>query len=126
MTRDIYQVMKEMGHSKITTTQIYADFQISRLEIDFPSIAYAPNQPIFGKMDTNMMDTNKVYSSWKLSSVKPEVASSSLVGPALKSNTKHSSIKASLNCGAFCFHSLSYLSIVYQIKDTKLKDTLQT
>ena len=24
---------------------------------------YAPNQPIFGKMDTNMMDTNKVYSS---------------------------------------------------------------
>ena len=57
MARDIYQVMKEMVHSKITTTQIYADFQISRLEIDFPSIVYAPNQPIFGKMDTNMMDT---------------------------------------------------------------------
>ena len=63
MTRDIYQVMKEMGHSKVTTTQIYADFQISRLEFDFPSISYTPNQPIFGKMDTNMMDTNKVYSS---------------------------------------------------------------
>ena len=47
----------------------------------------APNQPIFGKMDTNMMDTNKVYSSWKLSSVKLEVASSSLVSPAQRVNT---------------------------------------
>ena len=58
MTRDIYQVMKEMGHSKVTTTQIYAEFELSRLEYDFPTIAYAPNQRIFGKEDTILEDTN--------------------------------------------------------------------
>ena len=63
MTRDIYQVMKEMGHTKVTTTQIYADFQISRLEFDFPSIVYAPNQAVFGNGDTKLWDTNRVYSS---------------------------------------------------------------
>jgi integrase len=57
MTRDIYQVMKELGHTKVTTTQIYADFEMSRLEYDFPSIIYAPNQPIFGKWDTKSRDT---------------------------------------------------------------------
>ena len=60
MTRDIYQVMKEMGHTKVTTTQIYADFQISRLEFDFPSIVYAPNQAVFGNGDTKLWDTNRV------------------------------------------------------------------
>ena len=63
MTRDIYQVMKELGHTKVTTTQIYADFEMSRLEYDFPSIVYAPNQSIFGKWDTDSWDTNMVYSS---------------------------------------------------------------
>ena len=63
MTRDIYQVMKEMGHTKVTTTQIYADFQISRLEFDFPSILYAPNQAVFGNGDTKLWDTNRVYLS---------------------------------------------------------------
>ena len=63
MTRDIYQVMKELGHTKVTTTQIYADFEMSRLEYDFPSIVYAPNQPIFGKWDTDSWDTKAVYSS---------------------------------------------------------------
>ena len=56
-----------MRYSKITTTQIYADFQISRLEFDFPSIVYAPNQPIFGKMDTNVMD--KIRSTARENSV---------------------------------------------------------
>jgi len=63
MTRDIYQVMKELGHTKVTTTQIYADFEMSRLEYDFPSIVYAPNQSIFGKWDTDSWDTKAVYSS---------------------------------------------------------------
>ena len=96
--------MKEMRHSKVTTTQINADFQISRLEFDFSSILYVPNQPIFGKMTTNMMDTNKVCSFRKLSAAKPEVASLSLVGPAQGVDTICLSIKASNNFRAFLFH----------------------
>ena len=37
-TRDIYQVKQEMGHSSVTTTEIYAKFNIRRLEMDFPSL----------------------------------------------------------------------------------------
>ena len=53
MTRDIYQVMRELGHTKVTTTQIYADFEDTvDIENDFPSIVYASNEPIFGNGDT--------------------------------------------------------------------------
>ena len=37
-TRDIYQVKQEMGHSSVTTTEIYAKFSLRRLEMDFPSL----------------------------------------------------------------------------------------
>ena len=37
-TRDIYQVKQEMGHSSVTTTEIYAKFNLRRLEMDFPSL----------------------------------------------------------------------------------------
>jgi len=63
MTRDIYQVMKEMGHSKVTTTQIYADFELSRLKYDFPTIVNTSKKPKIGKWDTDSWDTNMVYSS---------------------------------------------------------------
>jgi len=64
MTRDIYQVMKEMGHSKITTTQLYAEFEINRLQHDFPTIVNnTPYLQFFGKEDTKMEDTMTVYSS---------------------------------------------------------------
>jgi len=63
MTRDIYQVMKEMGHSKVTTTQIYADFELSRLKYDFPTIVNTSKNPKIGKWDTDSWDTNMVYSS---------------------------------------------------------------
>ena len=36
--RDIYQVKQEMGHSSVTTTEIYAKFSLRRLEMDFPSL----------------------------------------------------------------------------------------
>ena len=39
MTRDIYQVMREMGHAKVSMTEMYADFEDkSILSYDFPSI----------------------------------------------------------------------------------------
>jgi len=37
-TRDIYLVKQEMGHSSVTTTEIYAQFSLRRLEMDFPSL----------------------------------------------------------------------------------------
>ena len=63
MTRDIYQVMKEMGHSKVTTTQIYAEFELNRLQHDFPTIINTPNMPKIGKWDTDSWDTKVIYSS---------------------------------------------------------------
>jgi len=36
--RDIYEVMKELGHSSVTTTEIYTKFNLRRLEQDFPSL----------------------------------------------------------------------------------------
>ena len=83
MTHDIYYVMKAMGHSKITTTEIYSKFNMRRLETDFPSLAESYHKTVkFGKVDTLLVDTERIYSCWKLCTVKPEVASSSLVGPA--------------------------------------------
>ena len=62
MTRDIYQVMRELGHTKVTTTQIYADFEDTvDIEKEFPSILNTQNKPIFGKEDTKTEDTNAVY-----------------------------------------------------------------
>ena len=64
MTRDIYQVMKEMGHSKITTTQIYSKFNLRRLESDFPSLVYSYQKPAkLDKVDTKLVDTKGIYSS---------------------------------------------------------------
>ena len=62
MTRDIYQVMRELGHTKVTTTQMYADFEDTvDIEKEFPSIVNTTNEPIFGKEDTKTEDTNAVY-----------------------------------------------------------------
>ena len=104
--------MRELGHTKVTTTQIYADFEDTvDIEKEFPSITKPSNVPIFSKEDTLLEDTSDIgplyvtyyqfFTAFYLCSVKPEVASSSLVGPALKSNNKHSSIKISIDFKAF-------------------------
>ena len=59
MTRDIYQVMKEMGHAKVSMTEKYADFEISELRHDFPTLLNEPKRSIFGKWDTDIRDTDK-------------------------------------------------------------------
>ena len=43
-TRDICQVKQEMGHSSVTTTEIYAKFSLRRLEMDFPSLVESNNK----------------------------------------------------------------------------------
>ena len=63
MTRDIYQVMRELGHTKVTTTQIYADFEDTvDIEKEFPSIKKPSNVPIFSKEDTLLEDTSDIAS----------------------------------------------------------------
>ena len=63
MTHDIYYVMKAMGHSKITTTEIYSKFNMRRLETDFPSLAESYHKTVkFGKVDTLLVDTERIYS----------------------------------------------------------------
>ena len=59
MTRDIYQVMKEMGHAKVSMTEKYADFEISELRHDFPTLLNMPKESKFGKWDTILWDTER-------------------------------------------------------------------
>ena len=40
---------------------MYADFENTiDIKKEFPSIVNTSNEPIFGKVDTNLVDTNKV------------------------------------------------------------------
>ena len=37
-TGDIYLVSKKLGHSSVTTTEIYTKFELCQLREDFPSL----------------------------------------------------------------------------------------
>ena len=46
--------MQELGQTKVTTTQMYADFEDAvDIKKEFPSIVDTSGEPIFSKKDTN-------------------------------------------------------------------------
>ena len=50
MLGDIFQVAREMGHSSVTTTQLYLEFPEQRRLDDFPSLKdYIENRQNIGK-----------------------------------------------------------------------------
>ena len=51
----IYKIQKMMGHSSVTTTEIYAKMELKRLSYDFPTLASIV--PKYGKVDTEIVDT---------------------------------------------------------------------
>ena len=62
-TRDIYLVKEELGHSTVTTTEIYTKFPIQRIASDFPSIIQSnQSSKEMGKngiKDTDIKDTGR-------------------------------------------------------------------
>ena len=64
-TKDLYRVCKELGHTSILTTEIYARFSFVRLEQDFPTLSKVPKIRV---LDTQKGAThnsqNKVSSLW--------------------------------------------------------------
>ena len=65
LTGNIYSVKKDLGHSSVTTTEVYADFKTSRLLTDFPSLKkLIEKQQNIAKipiMDTDSMDTAGLF-----------------------------------------------------------------
>jgi len=59
-TKDIYEVAKRLGHASVTTTEIYANFNLKRLAQDFPDLVISKNpleMPEMHNRDTDMGDT---------------------------------------------------------------------
>ena len=61
MLGDIFQVAREMGHSNVTTTQLYLEFPEQRRLDDFPSlkkyIERAENKAVLGDGGYDLVDT---------------------------------------------------------------------
>ena len=50
LTRDIYLVKQEMGHASVKTTEVYAQFSLRRLEMDFPTLVENPQNGEISKI----------------------------------------------------------------------------
>ena len=59
-TKDLYRVCKELGHTSIQTTEIYAKFSYARLEQDFPTLSKVSKIKVLG---TKNKGTNPTYSN---------------------------------------------------------------
>ena len=59
-TKDLYRVCKELGHTSILTTEIYAKFSFARLEQDFPTLSKVSKIRVLG---TKNKGTNTTYSN---------------------------------------------------------------
>ena len=59
MTRNIYQVMKEMGHAKVRMTEKYSDFEVTELRHDLPTLLNMPKVSKFGNGHTILGDTER-------------------------------------------------------------------
>ena len=62
-TRDIYEVKGKLGHASVTMTELYTQFDIRRLEEDFPSIVVEKQARIIRFGDTESGDTIKESTS---------------------------------------------------------------
>ena len=53
----IYKIQKMMGHSSVTTTEVYANMELKRLKRDFPSISALLQNPLkFTMEDISLED----------------------------------------------------------------------
>ena len=57
-TKDIYLVKQEMGHASVTTTEVYAQFSLRRLEMDFPTLVESPNMSEIPEMGHEFVGHN--------------------------------------------------------------------
>jgi site-specific recombinase XerD len=54
----IYELKLLMGHSSVTTTEVYSNMNLKRVAQDFPTIVSSyVNEPKIGKVDTYIVDT---------------------------------------------------------------------
>ena len=58
-TRDIYSVRTELGHASVVMTEMYANFDVRKLEEDFPSLVSSNRNHIKSLWDTISWDTNQ-------------------------------------------------------------------
>ena len=58
-TRDIYLVRTELGHASVVMTEKYANFDVRKLEEDFPSLVSSNRSHIKSLWDTISWDTNQ-------------------------------------------------------------------